>query len=103
MFSSLFLKFSPINKFVVKEKSMEPYLKENDKVLVLKYFFSKPKVGEVIIFYHTTPPHLLIKRIIRINSKGIWVEGDNKIKSKDSRNFGFLERRNIIGKVLMKL
>lgn len=103
MFSSLYFKFSPINKFLVKEKSMEPYLKEKDTVLAAKYFFSKPKVEDVIIFRHPAPPYLFIKRITKINKEKVWVEGDNKIKSIDSREFGWIVKKDIIGKVVKKL
>lgn len=82
---------------------MEPYLKEHDSVIVGKYFFSKPKVGDVVIFYRSTPPKILIKRIVRITGKNIWVEGDNKSNSIDSRSFGSIRKENIIGKVIKKL
>lgn len=103
MFFSPFFKFSPLKRFVVKEKSMEPYLRENDTVLVLKYIFKKPKVGDVIVFRYSTPPYIFLKRITKINKEKIWAEGDNKVKSIDSRNFGFILKDNIIGKVVKKL
>jgi type IV secretory pathway protease TraF len=31
------------------------------------------------------------------------VEGDNKKESIDSRNFGFINKKNIIGKVVFKM
>jgi len=79
---------------------MEPYVKEGERVLTLRYMFSKPKVGEVIIFHHSTPPHVFIKRISWIEKNKVWVVGDNKKESVDSRTFGFINRENIIGKVI---
>lgn len=99
----MFLKYSPLKKFRVKEYSMDPYLKNNDAVVVFRYLFSRPKVGDVIIFHHTTPPHMFIKRITKMNKKKVWVEGDNKKNSIDSRTFGFIDQRNIIGKVIKVL
>lgn len=82
---------------------MVPYLQERDEVLTISYLFSQPKVGDVIVFRQMVPPFVLCKRIIKIINDKIWVEGDNKKKSIDSRNFGFIERENIIGKMFFKL
>jgi len=82
---------------------MVPFLQERDEVLTISYFFSQPKAGDVIVFRQLVPPFILCKRIIKIVNDKIWVEGDNKKKSIDSRNFGFIKRKDIIGKMLFKL
>lgn len=103
MLSSLFLKYSPILRFVVKEKSMEPFLHEGASLIVLKYFLTSPKVGDVVIFSHTTPPLIFVKRIIEIKNNKIWMEGDNKKVSIDSRKFGYVEAKRIVGKVILRI
>ncbi len=103
MVSSFFLKYSPLVRLVIKEKSMLPTFKEGESIIALRYLFSKPKVGDVVIFSHTTPPFLFLKRIVKINKNKIWVEGDNKKVSIDSRKFGHVEVKNVIGKVLFKI
>ena len=49
---------------------------------------------------------LQIKRVVRIDSiekvDGIWVEGDNKEASTDSRSWGSLRDDEIIGKLLFR-
>lgn len=82
---------------------MSPYLRQRDEVVTISYLFTQPKVGEVVVFRQLVPPFVLCKRIVKIINSKIWVEGDNKKKSIDSRNFGFIERKNIIGKMLFKL
>ncbi len=82
---------------------MVPYLAERDEVVTLPYFFGKPKIGDVIVFKHIVPPFIFCKRIKKIINDEIWVEGENKKESIDSRKFGFVKRKNIIGKVIIKL
>ena len=66
--------------------------------MVIPYILSKPKIGDVIVLQHPTKHPLLIKRIRKIENNTYWVEGDNKIRSMDSRAFGFVSRKQIIGK-----
>jgi type IV secretory pathway protease TraF len=82
---------------------MKPYLFAREEVVTMPYFFSQPKVGDVIVFRHIVPPFVFCKRIKKIINNEIWVEGENKKVSIDSRKFGFVERKNIIGKVILKL
>ena len=98
-----FLKNFPLKRFKIKNDSMVPFLKERDEVLTISYFFFGPKVGDVIVFRQMVPPFILCKRIVKIINSKIWVEGDNGKKSIDSRNFGFIEKKNIIGKMFFKL
>lgn len=93
----------PFARFEILENSMSPFLHSHDRVFVISYFFSKPKVGDVIIFKHTTPPYVFCKRISEITTKNVFVTGDNKKLSIDSRKFGYIKKSDIIGKVLFKL
>lgn len=95
-------KFFPLFRVTIKENSMKPFLKDGDTIIVMKYFFSKPNVGDVIIFEHPTLPFTFIKRIKKILKNKIWVEGDNKKTSVDSRNFGYINKSEIIGRMIFK-
>lgn len=95
----------PILKFQVREKSMEPFISSGDVILVnrLSYLFKNPKIGDVVIIKKNSKKKYLIKRIQRIRQKTYFVVGDNKKESIDSRNFGWITKKDIVGKILFKL
>ena len=82
---------------------MLPSLFEKDEVITLSYLFSIPKEGDIVVFQHIFPPFIFCKRITKIINNKIWVEGDNKKESVDSRRFGYINRKDIIGKVMFKI
>lgn len=82
---------------------MVPNIYEREEVITLSYFFSEPKVGDVIVFRHIVPPFIFCKRIKKVTHDKVWVEGDNRKRSIDSRKFGFVDKKNIVGKVIFKL
>ena len=82
---------------------MEPSYLEKDEVITFPYIFSQPRIGDVIVFKHIVPPFIYCKKIKKIINDDIWVEGENKEHSIDSRKFGFIKRKNIIGRVIFKL
>jgi nickel-type superoxide dismutase maturation protease len=87
--------------FLVQEQSMAPLLHEGDFVLGdrTSYVFFKPKVGQIVIARHPARKSmLLVKRIIKERQGLYWIEGDNALASKDSRHFGWVERKDIVGK-----
>lgn len=88
--------------FLVREQSMAPTCQEGDFVLVnrMSYLFSCPRIGHIIVLKdpRDSPWHI-VKRICAIKDSFVWVEGDNKEKSTDSRNFGWVGKEYIVGKV----
>ena len=82
---------------------MDPAISHREEVLTFSYIFTKPKVGDIIVFKHIVPPFIFCKRIKKIIKDEVWVEGDNRKESIDSRKFGFIKKQNIIGKVILKL
>ena len=80
---------------------MEPKFKDGDMVLVnrLSYFFSKLKHGDVVVLKHR---EYIIKRIKAIDRDKIFVVGDNKDDSADSRKFGWINKKEIVGKVIYR-
>ncbi|MBI4089233.1 MAG: S26 family signal peptidase [Candidatus Levybacteria bacterium] len=79
---------------------MEPTLKNGDIVLVnrLAYLLAKPHMGDIIAIKREK--YSIIKRIKVITREKIFVVGDNKKDSLDSRKLGFVNRKKIIGKVI---
>ena len=51
----------------------------------------------VVIERESYPGILLIKRVMRADENGLWAEGDNKDASTDSRTWGLLAPREIVG------
>ena len=129
-----------IDNVEVNQISMNPTFYEGDRVIIskLSYIFSKPKLGDIVVFTPTGQKQPYIKRVIGvendtisikdgklyINGKAIdesyikeemlhdfeethvpertvFVMGDNRNYSKDSRNpsVGFIPIENIWGKV----
>ena len=45
---------------------------------------------------------MVVKRIVDFNDHAYWLSGDNIRESDDSRKFGWVEKDQIIGKVILK-
>jgi nickel-type superoxide dismutase maturation protease len=99
------LLLSPIFKFQIEGSSMVPTIQEGDRVLVsrVNYLFRFPKVNDIIALHDPRDGKVLIKRVTKIEDKRYFVQGDNKNSSTDSRVFGMIGRREIIGKVIGNL
>jgi signal peptidase I len=97
-----FLLLSPIYKFKIQGSSMEPTIVSGETVLVSRtsYWFTNPKKGDIITLHDPRDGKILIKRITKKNRTNYFVEGDNKSASTDSRVFGWIGKRDIIGKVI---
>ena len=63
------------------------------------YLSSRLKVGDVCVFDSPTG-NTAIKRISNINLPFIFFEGDNQEDSTDSRNYGWVNKRCIISKIV---
>lgn len=74
---------------------MSPVL--TDGQLVIAHQMRKFKIGQVVIAY--VNGREVIKRIIKIENGSIYLEGDNKNKSTDSRVYGPVSDVNIEGVV----
>lgn len=81
---------------------MLPTLKPGQIILVnrLSYLVKKPKIKDIVVFRKNNDNHYLVKRIIDIKDEKYFMSGDNKKDSSDSRDFGWMDRQSIIGKVL---
>ncbi len=91
---ALFITSNIVSTTQIKEQSMEPSFKENDKVIIYKlgYYFNGPKRGDVII---------LNKNPIE---KGLFInminEGKDIIENIKYRFTGIIEKKNLIKRVV---
>ena len=81
---------------------MEPALLTGDVVLVnrLAYLFKKPQIADIVALLDPRDGKILLKRIVKVEDKGYFVQGDNKNASTDSRHFGMIRASDILGKVI---
>jgi len=83
--------------------SLSPIIEEGDFVLVLKIPFFFLHRGDIIVFRHNTYG-LMIKMVEAVSrDEGtVFVIGTHPF-STDSRSFGPVPKRNIIGKVILRI
>ena len=84
---------------VVSGLSMIPTLAPGERLLVR---LDGPIVlGDVVVF--NREQQFDIKRILRIEADGIFVQGDNDLVSTDSRTYGLIPHENVIGVATYRL
>lgn len=76
---------------------MQPFLKAGSRVLSLNCFY-KLKLNDLVVARVNN--RLIIKRITKMNHDKLFLEGDNRSESTDSKQFGWVNKKNIIGKVI---
>ena len=84
---------------------MQPTLKPGDRVLVRRLGRKPaPSLGSVVVTWHPQRSKLrLIKRLSRLDSRGLWLLGDNPGESTDSRQLGAVPTNLLIGEVVGRL
>jgi nickel-type superoxide dismutase maturation protease len=85
----------------VEGESMSPYLMHGQKVLAVKWLFRsnfKLRIGDVIIFNNDGVEKL--KRVKSISRQGLFLTGDNRNNSTDSRHFGLIKPEMVVAKVV---
>lgn len=80
---------------------MEPTLKMGQEVLCFNwaYIFIQPKVGDIVVVKVNGKE--MVKRIQKVDGRRIFIMGDNKKDSLDSRELGWIDKKNLIGKVIL--
>lgn len=73
---------------LVQGPSMSPTLRHGDAVLVRRGG-RRVRPGDVVIArFHARPDLLVVKRAVRHEPGGWWLEGDSPVVADDSRAFG---------------
>lgn len=87
----------PFSRFTVRGNSMFPTLKPGQDILVFnwKYFFAKPKVRDIVV-----TKSKIVKRVQKVEGDKVYLIGDNRQESTDSRSFGPVFKAEIVGKVV---
>ncbi|MCB0917329.1 MAG: nickel-type superoxide dismutase maturation protease [Actinobacteria bacterium] len=85
----------------VTGRSMEPTHQDGDWLLLLTRF--RVRVGQVVAVRDPrAPDRILIKRIHAVGPDSVDVRGDNPQFSTDSRHFGPVARKALLGRVLFR-
>ena len=86
----------------VSGDSLSPEYQEGDFVIISKipFFFNDLVPGDTVVFHHPLYG-IMIKRVERIEPDGehVFVMGSHP-NSVDSRQFGSLRKRSLLGKVI---
>lgn len=91
-------------RFVVFGNSMAPTFAANDKLFVSKllYKIMSPKVDDVVVLTDPRDKRLILKKVDGVFGDKYFVVGENLTESTDSRTFGAVNKRQIVGKVLFR-
>jgi phage repressor protein C with HTH and peptisase S24 domain len=77
---------------------MAPTLTDGDALLVLRGARARP--GDVVVArFRARPGLLVVKRAVREQDGGWWIQGDNEFVADDSRAYGVAD---LIGRVLVR-
>ena len=77
---------------------MAPALRDGDALLVRRGGRVRP--GDVVVARFRSRPDLrVVKRAVRTQDGGWWLEGDNEFVTDDSRAFGVAD---VIGRVVLR-
>jgi nickel-type superoxide dismutase maturation protease len=89
--------------FRVRGDSMRPTLGDGDVVLVKNA--SSGTIGDIVLAAHPFKTSVtMLKRVVSIDGDGrVDLRGDNPEESSDSRSFGKIAARDVIGKVACRL
>lgn len=83
---------------------MEPTIKNGSILLVFQwsYLWSDPKVSDIVVFKNPSAGQILCKRIAAYDSETAQyaLQGDNLNDSLDSRQFGKIQKSQILGKII---
>jgi len=84
---------------LVRGPSMAPTLRDGDAVLARRGG-RPPRPGDIVIArFRTRPDLLVVKRVVRREGNGWWVQGDNDFVADDSRAYGIAD---IVARVVLR-
>jgi signal peptidase I len=101
-----------VKAVVIHGDSMAPNYNDGDWLLFRLGFKASALAGKVVLIQRNSQvgtDFLQVKRVTQITNDskfnsgiGIWVEGDNKDKSTDSRTWGAIDSSEVIGKLIFR-
>ena len=88
----------PLFAVLVNGPSMAPALRSGDALVVRRG--GRVRAGDVVVArFRSRPGLLVVKRAVREQDGGWWVQGDNEFVEDDSRAYGVAD---VIGRVLIR-
>jgi nickel-type superoxide dismutase maturation protease len=96
-----------VGPWAVAGSSMRPTLEAGDRLLVDRWSYRQrdPRPGELVVLLDARGLPI-VKRAVRIEAghdgARLWVEGDNRAASDDSRRFGALPLERVRGRVVFR-
>ena len=88
----------PLFAVLVNGPSMAPVLRSGDALVVRRG--GRVRTGDVVVArFRSRPDLLVVKRAVREQDGGWWVQGDNQLIEDDSRRYGVAD---VIGRVLIR-
>ncbi|GAA0446822.1 hypothetical protein Ade02nite_85770 [Paractinoplanes deccanensis] len=90
---------SPLFAVLVRGPSMAPTLRSGDALLVRRGARHARPGRIVVARFRSRPDLLVVKRAVREQDGGWWIEGDNSLVEDDSRAYGVAD---VIGRVLIR-
>ena len=108
----LMARSSLADHYTVPSSSMTPTVAVGDRVLVNKLAYGvrvpwteiwlggvdAPEVGDVIVLTSPEDGKVLLKRVVRVDDDVLFVMGDNRNNSHDSRAFGSVDKEAVLGR-----
>ena len=80
---------------------MQPTLHPGDRILIATWL--TPRVGDIAVVRDPEwPSTYAVKRVVARSKDGLQVRGDNVNVSRDSRHFGAVPRKLIVGRVVFR-
>jgi nickel-type superoxide dismutase maturation protease len=93
--------YGRLGRIEVEGLSMIPALLPGDRLLIVP--FRRLAVGDLVALRDPEEAsRLLIKRVERLEARGVTVRGDNASASRDSREFGVVPLELLAGRVLYR-
>jgi nickel-type superoxide dismutase maturation protease len=86
----------PFSCLQVQGESMSPTLKPGQYLISWNWFLNL-KVGDLVVL---KKERLMVKRAQKLRANEVFVVGDNPAQSTDSRQFGWISKDQILGKIV---